>query len=70
MTPSQVLNSHADAVNEVPPSETLYLSANTASAEERWAAQAYPDLGSQAVLAVALRFVAGKNNPMAYDLQG
>lgn len=69
MTPSDITaDSHADVINKIPPDTSRYLSAVSAAAEERFWAQAFPDLGSENVLAVAVRVLGMKNSPDALDL--
>lgn len=70
LIPNIVTNTHAEIVDNVPPNVSEYLVAASAAGEEMYASSAYPDLSSEAVLAVGLRIAASKNNPFAFDLKG
>lgn len=67
MQPNIAVDAHADIVNQTPPSESRFLTAVQASDEERYWAQAYTDLSSENVLAVAVQVVGRKNSPDAWD---
>ncbi len=68
MQPNIVVDTHADAVNVSPPSTSRYLTAVNASDQEVFWSQAYTDLSSENVLAVAVQVVSRKNSPDAWDV--
>lgn len=68
MLPSRTAESHAELVKGTPPNTSDYLTAISASMEERFWSQAYDDLSSENVLAVAVRLLCQKNSPDAMDM--
>lgn len=70
LLPNIVTNTHAEIVANTPPNLAEYLVAASATGEEMYGADAYPDLSSEAVLAVGMRVAASKNNPFAFDMKG
>lgn len=68
MIPSKTVNEHAELVNTIPPVEADYLTAVSSAAQEVYWSQAYEDLSSENVLAVAIRLLGQKNSPDAMDM--
>lgn len=70
MTPSTPVGEHAEILATQPPSTSVYLTADTAAAEEMFGATAFEGLSSEAILAYGLVVAANRNNPFALDLAG